>query len=289
MNRSALHRWLPRLFGARGYQWIQERVRQVNSLSPGHLRRRRQFHRLNRHAAGTEVVLRPGLVIQLSRASREDAEWFSFRSAEMAAEFDSFLHETVDRHRLLDVGAFHALFSLAFARRPDTEAVAIEPSPPAYAVLGDNLRLNPDSRIRALEIAAGAAEGSLRMESNWLHLRALAPGMQSSTAVEIPVRRVDDICDSLGFEPDAIKIDVEGFETDVLAGAQSVLRRFRPILFLEVHPPFIAALGRSLMEVWVVLNAAGYSVFDRRGRQITREAFVKLDGFPRLICKPSTT
>lgn len=39
--------------------------------------------------------------------------------------------------------------------------------------------------------------------------------------------------DSLGLNPDFIKIDVEGYEFDVLRGARDTLEQYRPVLMVE--------------------------------------------------------
>ncbi|MGH9363606.1 MAG: FkbM family methyltransferase, partial [Thermoanaerobaculia bacterium] len=40
---------------------------------------------------------------------------------------------------------------------------------------------------------------------------------------------------------DLLKVDVEGYEGQVLDGAERLLREHRPVLFLELHPAAIAA------------------------------------------------
>lgn len=46
------------------------------------------------------------------------------------------------------------------------------------------------------------------------------------------------------------KIDVEGMEADVLAGAASTLRRDRPRLIVEVHGPRAARAVHDLLTAW---------------------------------------
>ena len=57
-----------------------------------------------------------------------------------------------------------------------------------------------------------------------------------------PVRGVP--LDELSVSPDLVKIDVEGYETKVLGGAAETLRH-RPVMFVEVNEPLLAAAGTS--------------------------------------------
>jgi hypothetical protein len=54
--------------------------------------------------------------------------------------------------------------------------------------------------------------------------------------IQVPVRRLDSLFDEGKLPgPSVIKIDIEGSELDFLAGSERVLRRFRPMLLIELH------------------------------------------------------
>ena len=60
--------------------------------------------------------------------------------------------------------------------------------------------------------------------------------------------------DNFKLIPDVIKIDVEGFESEVLAGAHQTLVAHKPVLFIETHPPnswmpFLETLGYAFFRV----------------------------------------
>jgi FkbM family methyltransferase len=112
------------------------------------------------------------------------------------------------------------------------KAVAVDASPIAYARLLYNVHANPDIQITPVERAVSdKTGGELPMNFEWEHAVATAgPG-----AITVPCETADDICARLGFVPDAIKIDVEGHEAQVLAGMRTVLAA-KPLIFLETHP-----------------------------------------------------
>jgi FkbM family methyltransferase len=226
---------------------------------PRRWRRQARFRRWNRGAAPDEMVIRPGLRLRIDPRSREPFEWFCFRSEEMVRELDTFAIQMAARRRFLDVGACHGIFSLAFAhRRPEASAVAVEPSAIAYSVLERNIRLGGLDNVVARQIACGPGDGTLRMRPSWHHLEALAAEQAAPDAVAVPMQSVDGLCSELGFRPDLVKIDVEGYELAVLAGARATLGSLRPPLLLEIHPQRLRQLGGSPVEVVALLERLGY-------------------------------
>lgn len=55
-----------------------------------------------------------------------------------------------------------------------------------------------------------------------------------------------------------IKIDVDGFEPDVLSGASKVLKNFNPIIIIELDPISASKQGHSTMDLISTLNSHGY-------------------------------
>lgn len=248
----------------------------------------RRFLRLNRGAGADEIVLRPGLRLAIDRQAREPFEWFCFRSPEMARELDGFLAHSKDRRRFLDVGACHGLFALAFTQgRPETEAVAVDPSPLAWEVLAANVRKNPGARVTPVRAALGEAPGTLTMRYSWHHLEASPEAAGTPDAVEVPVRTVDALCSELGFRPDVVKIDVEGYELAVLRGALRTLREERPALFLELHPQRLRELGSSAGEVAGLLAELGYRIFDLNDASVSAARLGATSAVSRFRCEPA--
>jgi len=60
--------------------------------------------------------------------------------------------------------------------------------------------------------------------------------------------------------PSVMKIDVDGFELHVLRGARKCLAEHRPRLWVEVHPEFLRAQGKSHEQVGEFLRQAGYTL-----------------------------
>jgi FkbM family methyltransferase len=254
-------------------------------LDPRCWHRRLLFRRWNRGAAPDEMVIRPGLRLRIDPQSREPFEWFCFRSLEMTRELDAFAREMAARRRFLDVGACHGIFSLAFASgRPDALAVAVEPSAVAYSLLVENLRRGRFDNVIARQVACGTAAGTLRMRQVWHHLEALPEAQPDPNAMLVPMQSLDQLCSDLGFHPDLVKIDVEGYELAVRAGARAELARSRPKLFLEIHPGRMRQLGGSVGELVRLLAGLGYGLRDLGGSPLSERRVASRESVFRVLC-----
>lgn len=234
-------------------------------------RRRAQFGRLNLGLPPDRIALRPGVAFRVDPAARESMEYFAVRSKEMIRELDAFLEATAGCSRLLDIGALHGVFALSFvASRTTGRALAVEPSEEARKILLSNVALNSDCHIRVSASALGRTAGPIRMRRNWQHLEALG---DDDSAVEhelVLARTADELCAAEGFEPDVIKIDVEGFEGEVLAGASRLLAS-RPLVLLELHPPLLSRFGTSALTLIEELRCRGYRVHPIGRRSLPSE------------------
>jgi FkbM family methyltransferase len=206
------------------------------------------------------MALRQEMTLAVDDRARNGFEYFCYRDLDMVRELDGFLAQRSGRLRLLDVGACHGLFSLAFTSgRAEAAALAVDPSPVAFEVLRSNLALNPRLRVLAAQAALGARPGIIPMRANWHHLEAVGDGEIAEDAQGVPVQTVDDLCARHDFRPDVLKIDVEGYELEVLRGAASTLA-LRPLIFLELHPKRIRTLGGSLEAIEGILHRHGYTI-----------------------------
>lgn len=273
---------LRRLLTALHLAWLYTLWHRLRRWDPRTLRRAALFRRWNEGAEEGQIVLRPGLRLAIDPRSREPFEHFCFRSPEMVEELDAFLREMPSCRRFLDVGACHGVFALAFAQgRPEAQALALDPSPVACEVLAANVAKNHLANVLPRQAAAGATPGRVRMRQVWHHLEADPEG-----PIEVPIEPVDDLCAGLGFEPDLLKVDVEGYELAVLTGAKKVLARYRPKLFLELHPERLQELGGSVAEVVALLAGLGYGFRTLRGAPLSAQAVARRQSVSRIVCQP---
>lgn len=75
---------------------------------------------------------------------------------------------------------------------------------------------------------------------------------------DLPKIRLDDFAVTVR-PPDAITIDVEGSEAKVLAGAERILEKYRPLVWVSVHPDFMAQMyGQTPDDLFKLMESVGY-------------------------------
>jgi len=151
----------------------------------------------------------------------------------------------------LDVGANVGVLSVAMglAVGPGGRVLAFEPQPQIFAILNRNLAVHDLPQVQARREIVGRTDG----HGEFVDLHSLPAGtpfnfgglsIASRTYAEYgdmvatPARSVD----ALRLERcDFIKVDVEGAELQVLAGASRTLAACRPVLSLECDRPELVA------------------------------------------------
>ncbi len=144
-----------------------------------------------------------------------------------------------------DVGANKGQMALLYAALVGAtgRVVSFEPSPPEFASLDANVRLNALAHVRLVQAAAAEAEGNLMFtyaadRPTQGKLASVEPTYENAGAESFSVRTValDSLLDCEPF-PDVIKIDVEGAAASVLRGASRILDEASPRLYIELHGP----------------------------------------------------
>lgn len=133
----------------------------------------------------------------------------------------------------LDVGAYTGIYTVAAAQEGAHEVVAVEPNPVAADRLRHNVRANGvEGSVRVHQAAAGRREEAGRLDLGG------RPQLTSAATVVVPddggVEVLD--VDLMYWSPapvSAIKVDVEGMELEVLAGALDTLHQHHPFLLVE--------------------------------------------------------
>jgi len=157
---------------------------------------------------------------------------------------------------VFDIGANLGFYASMFAARtgPTGHVFAFEPSRPVFEKLRATVERNRLSQVTALNVGCGStSEASvLRQVSRSSGNATLVAGEGGGEDVQI--RRLDGIPEAVAHPPHLLKVDVEGFESEVLAGARSILEQHRPLLYMELCGDY----ARSTKESLAILDDVGY-------------------------------
>lgn len=154
--------------------------------------------------------------------------------------------------------------------RPTCTVVCVEPVNQMIAKLRDGLSLNPTIErvdvVHAFLAAPGADQPPVPrlVGASWSLFDDATERMESEAialSTDGAVRTtLDDLVASLGLSRvDVVKVDVDGFELDVLRGARRTLRRFAPLLVMEWWSPGSQSSQHADSKMLVdLLKEAGY-------------------------------
>lgn len=138
---------------------------------------------------------------------------------------------------ILDVGANIGYYSIMLAKHASVGMVySFEPSSREHDLLLKNISINALQNIKPFKQALGAKVGTEKLFIDELNYGAnsLLETSHTRQFEQVNVSTIDEIIQREGATTvNLIKIDVEGWEYEVLKGAQKVIEQFRPLIFFE--------------------------------------------------------
>ncbi|MDF2775162.1 MAG: methyltransferase, FkbM family [Geminicoccaceae bacterium] len=184
---------------------------------------------------------------------------------------------------VIDVGANIGNLTLQAAQcvGPSGRVIAVEPHPRTFAYLLGNLRLNGANNVDALNIALGERDEVVRFSSGRQDdQNAVVTG---STGLRIPVRPLDAVVPR-DMRVALLKIDVEGYERFVLAGARETLRQ-SDCVFFEAYETAFARFGYAAGDLFALLRDAGFQLFrfDERREPIPLPEYYRAERCENLL------
>ena len=176
----------------------------------------------------------------------------------------------------IDIGANIGSVSLVMAKMfDDLKIFAIEPTNYAFKKLSHNLNLNEELKkkvyLRQLFISNHKRPKSVWSswnfeKSNEKHLK------HSGTLKEIKqdsFLKLDEFIKEENLKDiDFIKLDVDGYELDVLNSGKEFFKNNRPIIFIEIAPYLYPEFGYTVFELINFMKKFNYDFFDEDLRRI---------------------
>lgn len=155
----------------------------------------------------------------------------------------------------IDVGANIGIHTMPMSEAvgPQGVVLAVEPLPSVRDRLERNLSLNRATNVRVIAQAASDREGSALLyppradaanlgQASLARLGHLDPG----SSIEVPLVTLDALVRAQGLDRvRLIKIDVEGHDREVMAGAIALIDRYHPVLIFEFSPEHTSEIGND--------------------------------------------
>lgn len=169
----------------------------------------------------------------------------------------------------IDIGANIGLMSLHAAKilNGRGKVLSFEPLSSTYDILLQNIKLNNFGNIEAENIAIGSKNGNVDIFDNIAITRgssSLIKPNYTESSNRIPIKRLDEYLEEhrINSNINCIKIDVEGWELEVLKGANTTLSDpDAPICIIEcstLHPMY----GGDTQDIYTFLrNINSYRIF----------------------------
>jgi FkbM family methyltransferase len=170
----------------------------------------------------------------------------------------------------VDIGSYTGVYTLVAGKtNKKIKTISFEPNPDLYAALAKNIKINRLRNFKLEQLALDNEIGSAILYLNHDQHTSIGSLIKSSTAgkqVSVKKTTLDAYCQENKVDfIDLMKIDVEGYETNILEGSKVTLRKCSPIILME------ALTSNSLEDQYHYLKQFGY----------LRPVQVKGDGFDK--------
>lgn len=157
------------------------------------------------------------------------------------------------------------------------KVIGFEPDAFNHEACSENLRLNGLTNVTLVRMGLGAQASRVMMEVRTPSNRGgnrISP-LNGYGSTEVNIERLDDVEEIRAWPRiDLIKIDVEGYELNVLMGAEGILRREKPVLFIEIDDNNLRDQGHSAETLMQFLRKVGYrNMIHATTNELIGEAF----------------
>jgi FkbM family methyltransferase len=187
----------------------------------------------------------------LNMMCRENLKFWESKSREI------FSTLSLSSNTVFDIGSYTGIYALVAAKSNNQLKVyAFEPNPNLFAALEKNLKLNRIGNVKSEQMALDKESGEAYLYLNHDIHTSIGSLLQSSSAGDkflVNKTTLDIYCANNSINCiNLMKIDVEGYETNILQGGLSIIMKSNPIMLME-------SLSRKTLETqYELLSKFGY-------------------------------
>ena len=185
---------------------------------------------------------------------------------------------------IIDIGANIGSVSLVMAKMFENSRIyAIEPTDYAFNKLSNNLKLNKDlqNRVNLRQKFITNEKKPNMVWSSWnLQQKNNKHHKHLGTLKEIKEDSYLKLNEFVNIENikhiDFIKLDVDGYELDVLKSGEDFLKKNKPVIFIEIAPYLYPEFGYKCNELINFIQKLNYNFYDDNLKKI-RDIFTIID------------
>lgn len=176
------------------------------------------------------------------------------------AECSLLLHLLRPGGLFVDIGANVGVYTILASGAAGARSVSVEPVPQTFHKLCTNLRANNIvDKVEAHNIGLGRQQAMLRFTADRDTMNHVVDETWTGPTLQVPVSTLDSVLD--GREPTLMKLDVEGWESEVLAGATSTLSCSALLCLIVEMNSSDEAFSANELAVHECLLAHGFSPY----------------------------
>ena len=191
----------------------------------------------------------------------------------------------------VDVGAHLGYFTL-FASKIISKGkiFSFELDKINYNLLKKNIQLNNCKNVEIFNYAISDKPGEIKYFRSSdqpmpnLDILGIPADDSESKIISVNSITLDDFFKYQVEKPDIVKIDVEGAEMIVLKGMKKIIKDYKPMLFIEIHPNVLPKFESSVKDVFTFLKKNEYKIYEFTDmRNIWKDRFLKeLDNYTKI-------
>lgn len=194
-----------------------------------------------------------------------DSSIFLYGSLE--PKFLSLIRKNIKKDDVFfDIGANigqHGLYASNFCK----SVYSFEPIQRLYNQLELSINRNNFNNIHAFNIGLGNEEKEIPIYSDAANVGGSSVLISAGKFLEqvIQIKKLDDFLLNNPTEVNMVKIDVEGFELEVLLGARKMFEKYKPKLLIEFSPPIYNTISSTRGEEIYLFLSGIYSKINNVG------------------------
>ncbi len=183
-------------------------------------------------------------------------DWYDLQCGDPVWIEMGFIRDHLVRENdvVLECGGHHGCTAIVLSRwvGPGGKVITFEALPANCDTIEKNIKLNGLKNVTLERKAVGAGRGVISVNAS-----SNSSVDFSGTGIQVEMTCLDEY---EHLKPDFVKIDVEGFEMQVLQGAAKILSR-RPRLAIELHTESLSAYGATVQDIFRLIDIEKYKVW----------------------------